>query len=40
VKAFINKGADVNITDNDGWTPLMIAAEKSHLTIVQAGPRS
>jgi serine/threonine-protein phosphatase 6 regulatory ankyrin repeat subunit B len=36
VKALIDKGADVNLTDNTGLTPLMIAAEKGHLTTVQA----
>ncbi len=36
VKALIDHGANVNITDNNGWTPLMFAAEKGHLTTVQA----
>ena len=36
VKALIDKGANVNITDEEGWTPLMIAIEEGHLTTVQA----
>ena len=36
VKALIDHGANVNITDNNGWSPLMFAAEKGHLTIMQA----
>jgi ankyrin repeat protein len=36
VKALINKRADVNIARINGWTPLMFAAEKGHLTITQA----
>jgi ankyrin repeat protein len=36
VKALINKGADVNIADNTGWTPLMFTAEKGPLTTMQA----
>jgi ankyrin repeat protein len=35
-KALIDKGADVNLADNTGWTPLMFAAEKGYLTITQA----
>lgn len=36
VKAFIQKGANVNVIANYGWTPLMVAAGRGHLTIVQA----
>jgi serine/threonine-protein phosphatase 6 regulatory ankyrin repeat subunit B len=36
VKALIDKGADVNVAKNYGWSPLMRAAEKGHLTTVQA----
>jgi len=36
VKALINKGATVNITDNHGTTPLMYAAIRGHRTTVQA----
>ena len=36
VKALIDKGADVNIADNTGRTPLMVAAEKGLLAITQA----
>jgi ankyrin repeat protein len=35
VKALINKGADVNITDNYGRTPMMIANMPRNLTNVQ-----
>jgi ankyrin repeat protein len=36
VKALIQKGANVNITTDNGWTPLMAAANQGHLTIMQA----
>ena len=36
VKALIDHGADVNITDKNDWTPLMCAAKKGDLRIVQA----
>ncbi len=36
VKALINKGANVNITDNVGLTPLMTATLQGHLTTIQA----
>ena len=36
VKALINKGANVNITDNVGMTPLMTATLQGHLTTIQA----
>ena len=36
VRALIVAGADVNKAENDGCTPLFIAAECGHLKIVQA----
>jgi ankyrin repeat protein len=36
VKTLIDNGAKVNATSTDGWKPLMFAAEKGHLTTVQA----
>ena len=36
VKALINKGANVNTADNDGWTPLIFAAKHGHLPTIQA----
>jgi ankyrin repeat protein len=35
VKALINKGANVNAANNNGWTPLMSAAQHGHLTTIQ-----
>jgi ankyrin repeat protein len=35
VKALIDKGADVNITDNHGRTPMMIANIQGYLTTAQ-----
>ena len=29
------KGADMNIRDNSGWTPLMTAADEGHLDVVR-----
>jgi len=34
VNKFINKGVDVNIQDENGWTPLHIACEKGCKDIV------
>ena len=36
VKALINKGASVNVGDNDGWTALMLAIKYGHLATAQA----
>ena len=36
LKVCLNKGADVNTRDKDGWTALMRAAEVGHAAIVQA----
>lgn len=36
VQALLDKGADVNAKDKDGWTALMFAANNGHATIVQA----
>jgi serine/threonine-protein phosphatase 6 regulatory ankyrin repeat subunit B len=34
-RALINKGANVNAANNNGWTPLMSAAQHGHLTTIQ-----
>lgn len=34
-KVLIHHGADVNLAKNDGWTPLMSAAQHGHMTIAQ-----
>ncbi|MGL9779895.1 MAG: ankyrin repeat domain-containing protein, partial [Wolbachia sp.] len=36
VKSLISDGADVNATDQDGWTPLHLAAENGHKEVVEA----
>jgi hypothetical protein len=36
IKATIKKGANVNVTDEKGQTPLMLASEQGHLGIVQS----
>jgi ankyrin repeat protein len=36
VKALIKQGADVDITDNHGQTPMMVANSLGYMTIVQA----
>ena len=35
VAKFIKKGADVNFSDNVGWTPLFRAAQKGHVEVVK-----
>jgi cytohesin len=35
VQELLDAGADVNAKDNDGWTPLHIAASKNHREIVE-----
>ncbi len=34
VKSLLDKGADVNPKDKDGATPLMVAVQQGHLTVV------
>jgi serine/threonine-protein phosphatase 6 regulatory ankyrin repeat subunit B len=36
VKELINHGANVNLANNDRWTPLISATGKGHLTTIQA----
>ena len=36
VKLLINAGASVNLSDNDGWTPLIAAAHKGHKEVCKA----
>jgi ankyrin repeat-rich membrane spanning protein len=36
VKQLLEKGADVNVEDNNDWTALMWAAYKGHTGIVKA----
>ena len=35
VKTLIKSGANVNLSDNEGWTPLIAAAYKGHTSIVK-----
>src|SRR5882724_8098182 len=35
LKALVEAGAEVNVTNHEGWTPLMIAALKGHLEIAR-----
>lgn len=35
VKLLVQHKADINFQDSRGWTPLMIAAYKGHLQIVE-----
>lgn len=34
-KILIQKGANVNLSDSNGWTPLFVAAASGHSKIVQ-----
>jgi len=34
VKSLLASGADINAKDNNGWTPLIEAAQEDHLEIV------
>jgi len=31
----VENGADINKIDNHGWTPLYIACQKGHITVVK-----
>ncbi|KAF2135963.1 uncharacterized protein K452DRAFT_322730 [Aplosporella prunicola CBS 121167] len=35
VKLLLEKGADLSVSNNDGWTPLNSAADSGHLEIVK-----
>ena len=35
VKALIERGAEIEVLENDGWTPLTIAAREGHLEVVK-----
>jgi hypothetical protein len=35
VRALLDQGADSNLQDNDGFTPLFLAACNSHLEVVR-----
>ena len=35
ISLILEKGADVNLIDNDGWTPLNLAIDKDKIEIVQ-----
>ena len=43
LKVLLKAHADVNVLDNDGWSPLMIAASKGHADVadllIQHGTR-
>ena len=36
VKFLIDQGADINATDNDGWTPLHAASSCGHVSVTEA----
>ncbi|MBU4212918.1 MAG: ankyrin repeat domain-containing protein [Kiritimatiellae bacterium] len=35
VQRHVQNGADVNVRDDDAWTPLMLAACNGHLDVVE-----
>ena len=35
VRHFLDDGADADVTNEEGWTPLMAAAQKGHMDIAR-----